>query len=664
MSFPLRSSIPAKARLAHHHIFYPHGFWAPGVKWMRNMGFGAKASWISLAFLIPLLYLGMVAIQAKQEQIDFTRQERLGVMAIQHYAPVMQGILQARNATRASMGGLDPSADYMAARTKVDQSLHQLAQFLAAEGAPLQLHGQMAHLQQTWTDTARASRGVDAQGRTVFGPVTEAGVALLRDIGDNSQLMLDPELDSLYLASALVLSMPRVAEDLGQLWGWSSFGVAKGGLSLQEHRRYAVWEAGVALGLADMQSHLDRATKAQPALRDQLGLDLLVQARAYHQQVSDPAHLISAARSAPEVYALGSQALSSFLGFYQQGLPALDSLLAERETRLLHERNALGTVATVFVALAAYLFYSFYLVTRGGLALISTHLREMACGDLRRAPSKPWGKDEPALLIADLRIAYESLHALIDKVSHSATELDAAANQIAGASLELSDRTDSAAASLEQQAAVMRQIGSTVGSTAERAQQAAQAAQTNAAAANRGGQVIASVVEVMSGINATSSKVSDIIGVIDGIAFQTNILALNAAVEAARAGEQGRGFAVVASEVRALAQRSAEAAKEIKHLITDSVSQAGQGASVARDAGETMRELLDNAQHIRTLLSDIARSAQEEAAGVEQTSQAIHRLDQDTQQNASMVENTMATVQQLKTQANGLLSEIANFRLA
>ncbi len=631
---------------------------------MRSIGFGTKATFITLSFMVPLLYLGWVSFTSMQAQIGFTRQERSGVAAMQHYVPVMHGILKARNASRTSLGGLDRSLEYGTARAEVDKALGQFQQDLAQSGDTLNLRAHVTALQKAWADTAQVPNGVDDKGRTVFGPVTRASITLLKDIGDNSKLMLDPDVDSFYMATSLIFTLPRLTEEIGQLWGWSSFAVAKGGLDLHEFRRYAVWDAGAARGIEEMHSNLDRAIQASPPLKDTLQLARLQQALRYREKVAAPSTLIAAALTPEEVYALGSKELASLVSFYDSSLPALDALLAEREQHLVNARNAILLVAAIFILVALYLFYCFYLVTQGGLRLISQHLQEMAAGDLRRGPSLPWGKDEPALLINDLRKAYESLHKLILNVRRSATELDHAAGQISNASQELSSRTEAAAATLEQQAATMEEIGANVNHTAEHAQEASGTAQRNAAAAERGGKVIASVVQVMSDIHTASQKIGEITGVIDGIAFQTNILALNAAVEAARAGEQGRGFAVVAAEVRALAQRSAAAAKEITTLITDSVAKADQGASVVRQAGDSMQELLGNARQISQLLTAIASSAQEEALGVEQAGQAIQHLDRDTQQNTAMVGETTATAQRLKEQADSLLHEISNFQLA
>jgi methyl-accepting chemotaxis protein len=321
-------------------------------------------------------------------------------------------------------------------------------------------------------------------------------------------------------------------------------------------------------------------------------------------------------------------------------------------------------VVVLSLILASYLFYCFFLVTRGGLRLISQHLQEVAQGDLRRPPSAPWGRDEPAKVIVDLRQAYNAMHLLIQNVQHSAHELNIASDQIARASADLATRTEAAAATLEEQAATMDQIGGMVGATSERAQMAATFATDNADVAERGGKVFDEVVNTMREIQTSSARINDIIGVIDGIAFQTNILALNAAVEAARAGEQGRGFAVVASEVRSLAKRSAEAAHEIKKLISSSVEKVKGGTLVVEQAGYAMNEVVTNARQINAFLGEISIAAHDQALGVKQAGMAIQELDRDTQRNAALVEQTTAAAGTLNRQADALQEEIGKFRVA
>lgn len=338
----------------------------------------------------------------------------------------------------------------------------------------------------------------------------------------------------------------------------------------------------------------------------------------------------------------------------------IDDLRAARAQRLM----LAGVALAVCLVVALYFFVGFYRANKGGFALISQHLQEIAEGDLRDVPSDPWGRDEPAELIWETKKVYTSLHELIRKVRHGARELHTASHEIAAASADLAGRTEASAAALEEQSSAMEEIGSTVGSTAEQVQIAARFAVDNATEAEAGGRVIAEVVTTMHDIQASSAKINDIIGVIDGIAFQTNILALNAAVEAARAGEAGRGFAVVASEVRSLAQRSAGAAREIKGLITTSVQKVESGTRVVQQAGQTMSQVVDNAKQINQYLSEISTSFKEQASGVEQVGQSILELDRTTQQNAALVEETTSAASALRQQAEILQSEIANFRVA
>ena len=319
-------------------------------------------------------------------------------------------------------------------------------------------------------------------------------------------------------------------------------------------------------------------------------------------------------------------------------------------------------VFAVALLIASYLFLSFYRVMDGGLKETRRHLRAMTDGDLTTSPF-PWGNDEAAQLMFELRAMQESLRKIVTSVRGSSESMVHASSEIASASMDLSARTEQTAANLEQSAASMEEISSTVKHTADNVRQAAALAADNSKAAVRGGAVIAEVVSTMDDINSSSKKIGDIIGVIDGIAFQTNILALNAAVEAARAGEQGRGFAVVATEVRSLAQRSAQAAKEIKTLISASVEKVDSGSKVVKDAGGTMQELVVNARRMNDLLAEISTAASEQSSGVSQVGAAVNELDRMTQQNAALVEETAAAASALKDQAIGLANEVDRFKL-
>jgi methyl-accepting chemotaxis protein len=321
-----------------------------------------------------------------------------------------------------------------------------------------------------------------------------------------------------------------------------------------------------------------------------------------------------------------------------------------------------GAILLAVLLLAGYLFLSFYRVMDGGLKETRRHLRAMADGDLTMSPT-PWGRDEAAQLMLDLCTMQESLRQMVSRVRRSSNEIVHTSGEIASGAMDLSARTEQAAASLEQSASAMEQIGATVRHASDSTDQAAVVARHNADVAAEGGRTMLEVVQTMDGIRASSARIGEIIGTIDGIAFQTNILALNAAVEAARAGEQGRGFAVVAAEVRMLAQRSATAAREIKELIGRSVDQAEAGTVVVRRAGATIEDIVQSSGRVNHLLGEVATGAREQSSGIGQIGEAVQELDRMTQQNAALVEQTAAAAAAMRDQAQTLADEVARFRM-
>ncbi|MDI1350087.1 methyl-accepting chemotaxis protein [Aquabacterium sp.] len=275
----------------------------------------------------------------------------------------------------------------------------------------------------------------------------------------------------------------------------------------------------------------------------------------------------------------------------------------------------------------------------------------------------PQSDDETGQLLRALQSMQTSLTRLITSVQQSTDSIGTASSEIASGNMDLSSRTEQTASNLQQAAASMMQLTGTVRQTADSAATANQLATSAAAVAQRGGQVVSQVVATMDEISASSRRISDIIGTIDGIAFQTNILALNAAVEAARAGEQGRGFAVVAGEVRSLAQRSAEAAREIKGLIGASVERVESGSRLVQDAGSTMGEIVASVQRVTDIIGEITAATQEQREGIDQINVAVTHLDQMTQQNAALVEEAASAAESLKDQSVRLSGEVGVFRL-
>ncbi|MBN6114265.1 methyl-accepting chemotaxis protein [Xanthomonas bonasiae] len=298
----------------------------------------------------------------------------------------------------------------------------------------------------------------------------------------------------------------------------------------------------------------------------------------------------------------------------------------------------------------------------GNLQSLSALLQSIAAGDLSARMQGEF-RGVFAQMRDDANATAEQLSEIVGRIKHSAVSINAAATEIAAGNDDLSRRTEQQAASLEETAASMEELTSTVKQNAEHARQANQLAVGAGAVASQGGEVVGQVVTTMSGIEASSKKIADIISVIDGIAFQTNILALNAAVEAARAGEQGRGFAVVASEVRTLAQRSAGAAKEIKELIDDSVSRVAEGSALVGQAGKTMHEIVSSVQRVTDIMSEISAASQEQYAGIEQVNQTVTQMDESTQQNAALVEEASAAARSMEQQATELTQAVALFKL-
>ncbi|MCR8713069.1 methyl-accepting chemotaxis protein [Stenotrophomonas indicatrix] len=301
-------------------------------------------------------------------------------------------------------------------------------------------------------------------------------------------------------------------------------------------------------------------------------------------------------------------------------------------------------------------------VSDQNLAALSTLLRAIAAGDLSTRMEGDF-HGVFAVMRDDANSTVQQLTQIVGQIQQSAASIRLAAGEIASGNSDLSRRTEQQAANLEETAASMEELTSTVRQNADHALQANTLAASAAGVASEGGLVVSQVVQTMEQIETSSQRIAEIISVIDGIAFQTNILALNAAVEAARAGEQGRGFAVVASEVRALAQRSAGAAKEIKELIDASVGHVGAGAQLVHGAGRTMQEIVGQVGRVNEIMAEISAASREQSAGIEQVNQTVVQMDETTQQNAALVEEATAAARAMEEQAEQLAVAVSRFRL-
>jgi methyl-accepting chemotaxis protein len=408
------------------------------------------------------------------------------------------------------------------------------------------------------------------------------------------------------------------------------------------------------------------ADPAERALYDQAMLSWSAYAR-----VTDQVAAAAAAGKRDEAAALVTPAEAS--RHFDAALTAIKKLsdyndqqaTADAEVaRRIYRNSRIGVGVAVLLAVA--LSVALGVVISGAISrplADAVGLAEaVSAGDLTRAPTSA-GRDELAQLTRALGAMVTKLRVVVGDVRTGVESVGTASAQIATGTLDLSQRTEEQASSLQQTAASMEQLTSTVKQNADNARTASQLAAGAMAVAEQGGDVVGQVVATMDSITASSTRIGDIIGVIDGIAFQTNILALNAAVEAARAGEQGRGFAVVATEVRSLAQRSAAAAKEIKGLIEQSVSRVDDGSRLVAEAGRTMTEIVHQVRRVHELVGEIASASTEQSQGIDQVGQAVTQLDQVTQQNAALVEESAAAAESMRVQAAHLSRTVAVFKI-
>jgi methyl-accepting chemotaxis protein len=367
----------------------------------------------------------------------------------------------------------------------------------------------------------------------------------------------------------------------------------------------------------------------------------------------------------------------------QAAMPAVQTVFSELEDQMAAmsesiekhsqqlEATASERVQDSAVLIGAALALAVALMTAASLSLARSMAApinhavsvadSLAQGDLTVSIS-PSGNDEARHLLQSLAHMQASFASIVKEVKSNADEVASASAQIAGGNQDLSNRTEQQASALQETAATMDQLGSTVRNNADHARQANQLALGASSVARKGGEVMGQVVTTMTGINDSSKKIAEIIGVIDGIAFQTNILALNAAVEAARAGEQGRGFAVVAGEVRNLAHRSAEAAREVKSLVNASVDRVEQGTALVGQAGHTMDEIVSAIKRVTDIVAEISAASAEQSAGIDQVGLAVSQMDQSTQRNTALIEESAAASETLKQQARQLVDAVAAFK--
>ncbi len=628
--------------------------------------FGLLALLGALMLAPPMTYYLVDA----EAELASTRQEVAGLQPSAALLKLIRLTQQHRGLTATVLGGKAEAEGQRAERQReVDQALGEFAALAAGIEDPKFAEGWQQVQQQWKTLSAQVAQ------RQLAAPASFAGHSALVElqldlhgrIVSHYGLDLDPEPLSYHLVIATMTQLPQLTEQLGKLRGSGAGILARGQATVADRAMLGGLSESARGEMHRLLATLERALEHDPALRERMA-GPIEQARAGVERTREMLRtdLIEAeALTLPsaEYFQATTKAIDQVFAVHGLASEALAGALQARTARLQRNEWLVIGLSVLMVGLCGLLARS---IVRSILQATDDARRmaeRIAAGDLSPEPLRA-GEDELGRMVQAMEAMRLSLTEVVGTVRENAVSVAAASAQIAQGNIDLSSRTEQQAAALQQTAATMDQLGSTVSHNADHAREADGLAREASTLASRGGEMVSQVVGTMGGISEASRKIGDIIGVIDSIAFQTNILALNAAVEAARAGEQGRGFAVVATEVRNLAQRSAEAAREIKALISTSVERVEQGVSLVDQTGRSVGEVVASIRRVSDIVAQISAASAEQSTGVAQVGQAVTQMDRATQQNAALVEQSAAAAGTLKSQAEQLVDAVARFRVA
>ena len=628
--------------------------------------FGLLALLGALMLAPPMTYYLVDA----EAELASTRQEVAGLQPSAALLKLIRLTQQHRGLTATVLGGKAEAEGQRAERQReVDQALGEFAALAAGIEDPKFAEGWQQVQQQWKTLSAQVAQ------RQLAAPASFAGHSALVElqldlhgrIVSHYGLNLDPEPVSYHLVIATMTQLPQLAEQLGKLRGSGAGILARGQATVADRAMLGGLSESARGEMHRLLTTLERALEHDPALRERMA-GPIEQARAGVERTREMLRtdLIEAeALTLPsaEYFQATTKAIDQVFAVHGLASEALAGALQARTARLQRTEWLVIGLSVLMVGLCGLLARSIVRTILQATDDARRMAERIAAGDLSPEPLRA-GEDELGRMVQAMEAMRLSLTEVVGTVRENAVSVAAASAQIAQGNIDLSSRTEQQAAALQQTAATMDQLGSTVSHNADHAREADGLAREASRLASRGGEMVSQVVGTMGGISEASRKIGDIIGVIDSIAFQTNILALNAAVEAARAGEQGRGFAVVATEVRNLAQRSAEAAREIKALISTSVERVEQGVSLVDQTGRSVGEVVASIRRVSDIVAQISAASAEQSTGVAQVGQAVTQMDRATQQNAALVEQSAAAAGTLKSQAEQLVDAVARFRVA
>jgi methyl-accepting chemotaxis protein len=640
---------------------------------MSRLRLGPKFLLAGIPLLLMLGLVGAMAVQRYQARVQALEAKRAAVALMADLVEWNQVLIESRRvAITGQAGDAALMQSFQRQAAVVDKTLAKIEARVAAQQRYYDMRKETEGLQQGWKELQGKIAALPADADfaqkafAAHAPEYARLYAFMRDLGNRSGLAQDPDADIFYLGYPLANHTPSTAGIAVRIAAYALLNVSRGVVDTKDKVFYEVTEARLNDTFSGVETQLSQSMQANAAVQQALGArfdalkatskGLLGYVRKHFTLVDQ------VAVSQQEVQTAAQPTIDAAWALVSQNGAVLDQLLAERGAEAAIQRNLLVLLLALGIGASVYLYVGVYLSMAASLAQASQAAKAIAAGDLGTVQA-PVSKDEFARLLEDLRSADRALAQVIAGVKESSESIATATSEIASGTQSLSSRTELTASSLQQTAGSMAQLTDALSHSRGSADSARQLSVSAGDVARRGGTVVQQVVQTMDAINQSSRKIADIIGVIDGIAFQTNILALNAAVEAARAGEQGRGFAVVASEVRALAGRSAEAAKQIKDLIGSSVGKVDEGARLVSEAGATMHEIVDSVVRVDAVIGEISVAAGEQSQGIAEINTAVGQLDDMTQQNAALVEQSAAAAESLREQARLLAEVVGNFRI-
>jgi methyl-accepting chemotaxis protein len=603
------------------------------------------------------------------KMIELAERERAGTPVVRALYKAVRTSQEHRGLSTAALAKNDKARAAMPAKAgEVSEALAAVKALPALRAQPA-LDKAWGEVQQRWQQVAAdaaAGRVDSAENFRRHIDLVQREIAVLQQALDAFGWSRDPGRETYFTITGTALDGLALTEQLGQLR-------AVGARLLTQKTRSEDER---------LQAHALLVRAAEDHQRSRDALSKAAADPAYGQALAQPAAAIGAGVdqalalalkdvvNAPELshdpnawFAQLTTVIQAQFALNDRAIDLLQASLQARADALRHERLALATTLSLLCALAGVAGWRVARATVQGLHEAEGAARAIAAGDLG-TPVPAGGRDELGQLLAALARMQAELGALVAGVRHNADSVSTASHQISAGASDLSARTEQQASSLQQTAATMEQLTAAVTRCASNAREADQLAQDAAAVARRGGGTVQAMVSTIEDVQRSSQRMSDIIGVIDGIAFQTNILALNAAVEAARAGEQGRGFAVVAAEVRHLAQRSGDSAKEIRALIEGSTERVDAGTRLAQATGRSIADIEAAARRVSQCVAEIASATQQQARGIEEVGSAVCSMDEAVQQNAALVEQSAAAAESLHAQARQLVASAQAFRLA